>query len=67
MSKQIVLKIKKNGIIEAEINGVKGAACLDYIDLIKEVTNGEIIDQEKTPEFYQHITTEENTNLENKQ
>lgn len=66
MAKQIVLKIKKNGMIEGEINGVKGAACLDYIDLIKEITDGEIVDQEKTPEFYQHIISEEDTNLENK-
>lgn len=67
MAKQIVLKIKKNGMIEGEINGVKGVACLDYIDLIKDITDGEIVDQDKTPEFYQHIMTEQDINLKNQQ
>lgn len=66
MSRKIVLKIRKDGTVESEIKGVNGSACLDYIDLIKELVDGEVVQVEKTPEYYQHIISEEEINIKNK-
>ena len=66
MSRKIVLKIRKDGTVESEIKGVSGSACMDYIDLIKELVDGEVVQVEKTPEYYQHIISEEEINIKNK-
>lgn len=53
MSKKLIIKIKKNGSIEAETKGIKGKKCEDYIKVIEELTNSKLINKEYTKEFYE--------------
>lgn len=67
MAKKIIFKIEKGGKINAEVKGVGGSKCLDYLDLLQEITEGEIIEQEKTSEYYQTTVIVEESEIQNKQ
>jgi len=54
MSKKLIIKIKKDGSIEAETKGIKGKKCEDYVKLIEELTDSKVIDKEYTSEFYEN-------------
>ena len=49
--KQITLKIRPDGTVEAETHGVKGRSCLDYIAILEQLTGGKTVDSAFTPEF----------------
>lgn len=51
--KKIVLKINKNGSVEAKIEGVKGKGCLEYIALLEELLDGETYEHKLTHEYYE--------------
>jgi hypothetical protein len=53
MSKQLRIQIFQDGQIQAEVLGVKGKKCTDYISLLEELLEAEIIDSEYTSEYYQ--------------
>lgn len=53
MSKKLIIKIKKDGTIEAETKGIKGKSCEDYVKLIEELTDSRVIDKEFTWEYYE--------------
>lgn len=62
MAKKLQIKLLPNGEIYMETQGVKGKKCLGYIDIIKEMVNGEVTDQKLTDEYYEtetEITTDE--------
>lgn len=65
MSKKIVFRIRKDGEIEAEVLGVPGSKCMDYIDLIEKLTEGKIVDTEKTKEYYQQLTEDQSETIKN--
>ena len=54
MSKKLIIKIKKDGSIEAETKGIKGKKCENYVKLIEELTDSKVIDKEYTSEFYEN-------------
>ena len=64
MSKKLIIKIRKDGTIEAETKGIKGKKCEDYIKVIEELTNSKVIDKEYTSEYYE---TEEEILNQNKE
>jgi hypothetical protein len=60
MTKQIKIQIYPDGRIQADIAGIKGKKCTDYIQILEEILNAEAVESSYTPEYYQ---TEE-VNLE---
>ena len=52
-SKRIQLRVYPDGRIEAEVQGVKGKKCTDYIALLEELLDAETIESEFTPEYYE--------------
>lgn len=59
--KQIRIKIRNNGSVEAETLGMKGADCLKYLQRIEEMANATTVDSRFTEEYYesQEILTNE--------
>lgn len=63
MEKRIQIRIFPDGRVQAEVQGVKGKKCTDYIKILEEILEAETVDSSYTPEFYE---TEEIV-LENEQ
>jgi hypothetical protein len=53
MAKQLRIQIFQDGQIQAEVLGVKGKKCTDYISLLEELLEAEIIESEYTSEYYE--------------
>lgn len=53
MSKKVIIKICKDGTIEAETKGIKGKKCEDYIKIIEELTDSKMVEKEYTKEYYE--------------
>ncbi|MBN1044355.1 DUF2997 domain-containing protein [Clostridium botulinum] len=53
MGKKIQLRIYPDGTIQANVEGVKGKKCTDYIKIIEDILVAEVIDSEYTPEYYE--------------
>lgn len=51
--KKIKLRIYTDGKIEAETNGIKGKACLDYISILEALTGATTVDSDFTAEYHQ--------------
>lgn len=50
---KVVLRIKPDGLIEAETLGVKGEKCLDFIPLLEDLLEAEILSSSFTAEFHE--------------
>ena len=66
--KKIVIRIFPDGNVNAEVNGVKGKKCTEYIRLIEEILGSVTIDSKYNSEYYEKelVETEENQILKNK-
>ena len=51
MDKKIKITICPDGSVQAEIEGIKGKKCRNYIKLIEEITGARTVDSEKTKEY----------------
>jgi hypothetical protein len=51
--KEITITISELGEIMAETNGVKGEACLDYIEVLESLLGAQTIDSNLTDEYYE--------------
>ena len=60
MTKKLIIKIRKDGSIEAETKGNKGKKCEDYIKIIEELTDSKVINKEYTPEYHENEEEEVN-------
>ena len=54
--KKIKLRIYADGKIEAETNGIKGKACLDYISILESMTGATTVDSDFTAEYREQET-----------
>ena len=52
--KKINLRIYPNGTVEAETDGIKGKACLDYISILESLTGATTVDSDFTAEYYEN-------------
>lgn len=52
--KQIIIKIKQNGEIEAETKGLKGKSCLSYVSEIEKMANAVTNDSKFIDEYYEN-------------
>lgn len=53
MAKQLRVQIFQDGQIQAEVLGIKGKKCTDYISILEELLEAETFDSEYTPEYYE--------------
>ena len=53
MAKRIKLQIFSDGRIQADIQGIKGKKCTDYIHILEEILDAEAVDSSYTPEYYE--------------
>lgn len=53
MSKQLKIQIFQDGQIQAEVLGIKGKKCTDYISILEELLEAETIDSDYTSEYYE--------------
>jgi DUF2997 family protein len=49
----IEIVIKPNGEVTFQVKGVKGASCLDETKFLEAALGGEVVEQEKTGEYYE--------------
>lgn len=54
---RIVVRIAPDGAIHAETQGIKGEACLDYIEALEDLLDSETINSAFTPEYNETSTT----------
>ncbi|MGX6443805.1 DUF2997 domain-containing protein [Neobacillus sp. K501] len=47
------IQIFQDGQIQAEVLGIKGKKCTDYISILEELLEAETIDSEYTPEYFE--------------
>jgi hypothetical protein len=57
MAKKLIISIDKNGLVSAEVNGVKGKKCRDYLALLEAILEGKAVAEELTPEYYEQPVT----------
>ncbi len=60
MGKKIQLRIYPDGTVRANVEGIKGKKCTDYIKIIEDILDAEVIDSEYTPEYYESEKIEVN-------
>jgi len=62
---KLIIKIKKDGTVEAETIGIMGEKCLNYMDPISKLINGKIVDSRFTKDFYgtEDVSEEEMNNI----
>jgi hypothetical protein len=53
----IEIVIKPNGEVTFQVKGVKGASCLDETKFLEAALGGEVVEQEKTGEYYEQSET----------
>lgn len=53
MAKQIKIQIFQDGTVQAAVEGIKGKRCTNYIKIIEELLEANIIDSDYTPEYYE--------------
>lgn len=58
MTKQIKLRIYPDGIVQAEVEGIKGKKCTDYIKIIEGLLEAKVVDSEYTSEYYENEVIE---------
>lgn len=58
MSKQVRIQIFPDGRVQAEVQGIKGKACTDYVNIMEEILNAEALSSSYTPEYYEEQEVE---------
>ena len=54
MRKQdIEIVINAKGEVTFQVKGIKGGSCLDETKFLEQALGGEVVDQQKTGEFYE--------------
>ena len=53
MTERIVVRIGRDGKVDAQTEGTKGASCLDAIPLLEDLLEGLVVESRYTPEFYE--------------
>lgn len=63
--KKLIIKINKDGSINAETQGIKGSKCMDYIKVVENLLEAETVDSEYTKEFFESDSEYTNIKLNN--
>ena len=57
--KQIKLRIRPDGRVEAEIDGILGSKCTELIPLVEALVGGKTIDSQRTENYYINSTLDD--------
>ena len=57
--RRIQITVEPDGTTTIEVSGAPGTACTKYTDAIVEALNADIIDEEKTHEYYAQESVEQ--------
>lgn len=61
-TKQIEIRIYKDGTIKSQTKNIKGKSCMKYLKLLENISEAQVVDSEFTKEYY-----EVEQNIENSQ
>jgi hypothetical protein len=61
MKKRVRIRLFPDGTVQAEVEGVKGKKCTDYIRILEELLEAETVDSDYTDEYYQEEEVHEKT------
>jgi hypothetical protein len=50
---EIEITISPSGEVSFQVKGVKGASCVAETQFLEQALGGEVIERERTPEYYQ--------------
>ena len=50
--KKVTVTVNRDGTVEVDVNGVQGSSCQNYTEAVRKALGGEVIKDEKKPEFY---------------
>jgi len=64
---EIEIEISPAGKVTVRTKGIKGPICMEYADLFVQLLGGREEHREKTPEFYETLTVDEQRRLDVKQ
>lgn len=53
MTKRVTVRIRPDGSIEAETQGMQGPECLPYIETLERLTGSRAVDSWYTDEFFE--------------
>jgi len=53
MAKQVRIQVFPDGRIQAEVQGIKGKKCTDYIHILEEILDARAVDSGFTSEYYE--------------
>ncbi|AWI04592.1 DUF2997 domain-containing protein [Clostridium drakei] len=53
MTKRIKVQIFEDGTVQAEVAGVKGKKCTNYIKILEDILAAETVDSDYTKEYYE--------------
>ncbi|QJC50286.1 DUF2997 domain-containing protein [Paenibacillus albicereus] len=51
--RQIKVRIYEDGRIQADVIGIKGKGCIDYISILEQLLEAETTDSSYTSEYYE--------------
>lgn len=60
--KQLKIRLFPDGKVQGETEGIKGKGCLDYVNILEQLTGARAVDSDYTDEYYEqeNSLTEEN-------
>jgi hypothetical protein len=61
ISRRIVVRVRPDGSLHAETQGIKGDACLAYIPIIEALTEARTVSSHFTSEYREPSTLDEET------
>jgi Protein of unknown function (DUF2997) len=53
MTKQVRVQIFPDGNVQADIQGIKGKTCVDYIRILEDILDAKAVDSSYSPEYYE--------------
>ncbi|MBI6874766.1 DUF2997 domain-containing protein [Clostridium aciditolerans] len=53
MTKRIKVQIFEDGTVQAEVQGIKGKKCTNYIKILEDILQAETVDSDYTKEYYE--------------
>ncbi len=59
--KKVTVTISKDGTAEVDVNGVKGSGCEKYTKAVLKALGGDVIKDEKKPEYYETTSSKVKT------
>lgn len=65
--RRIVVRIAPDGAIHAETLGIKGEACLDYIEVLEDLLDAEAVQSEFTAEYTESTFVDQEVNRDVRQ